>query len=99
MFRKIRDNLENLDVNYASEVDYGVDKSSFIKMAEIQRINLKPVDDEQESNNVNSSNQSEASDLDSDDDNLVPFDLPEEKPFSQVLLFLHCILFCLLLLY
>ena len=58
-----------------------------MKMAQTQRIDLRPLGSDQESKLSDSINESKDSEPDSDDDDLVPFDLPEEKPFSKVLLY------------
>ena len=78
--RNSKSKLENLSFSH-SETSYGVDKNSFVKMAESQKINLHPTDGDKEPDSIPVIDLS--SDTDSDDD-LVPYDMPEEKPFSKV---------------
>ena len=75
--------MGDLSAETSLETSYGVDKNSFVKMAETQMINLQPVDDEKEAPALTSSDVIEREESDSDDD-LVPYDIPNEVPFSEV---------------
>ena len=73
--------MESGPSNAISETTFAVDKRNFVKMAETQQINLQPLDTDRE--HESSPISSVVNDVDSDDD-LVPYDMPEETPFSEV---------------
>ena len=78
IFREIEKSVKDLSSGVQNETSYSVEKRNFIKMAKSLSINLQPSGGDRETSTGNDSDV-----VDSDDD-LVAFDLPEEKPFSKV---------------